>query len=49
MPNMLDSLLSWAAHQRGFVLGPDVVDWADQWQGTLIDQAATAQRRDCRD
>lgn len=33
MPNILDRTLAWLAHRRGFVLGPGVVDWADEWQG----------------
>jgi HK97 family phage portal protein len=31
--NIVDRFISWAAHRRGFVLGPGVVDWADEWQG----------------
>lgn len=33
MPNIIDRTLAWLAHRRGFVLGPGVVDWADEWQG----------------
>jgi HK97 family phage portal protein len=33
MPNLFDRTLAWLAHRRGFVLGPGVVDWADQWDG----------------
>lgn len=31
--NVLDRILTWAAHQRGFVLGPGVVDWGDEVWG----------------
>lgn len=31
--NVLDRILTWAARQRGFVLGPGVVDWGDEVWG----------------
>lgn len=31
--NIVDRTLTWLAHRRGFVLGPGVVDWSDEWQG----------------
>lgn len=41
--NALDRFLAWAAHRRGFVLGPGVVDWADQWDGRDKSEFAPAE------
>lgn len=41
--NAVDRFLAWAAHRRGFVLGPGVVDWADQWDGRDKSEFAPAE------